>query len=263
MLKLIIPFGGKELKMLVAEKMNESQKTQLRDRGGELAVALLNELSGDSRSDLTRLLDADLGFPVPINPLLWDYLTINLNLAKRSAWAFNPFNFSTDHLNYLELNSNDKTAIKKMPLRFDKAKLLNAYFLTKMTEIAKQLRVKDWCMHLHDYYLADGEKTWEVEFTHPHTGEPVQRHLSNGATVMSYQDPRRLRHQQTPAYSPFANNAEMSRVQAVIVNAGDLATAKVVGEIALTLNYPYEWKQLATNWGVHLNVIVAEGELDY
>lgn len=262
MLKLIIPFGGKELKMLVAEKLNEKQKIGLRDRGSELAVALLNELSGDSRSDLTRLLDADLGFPVPLNPLLWDYLSLNLELAKRSSWKFNPFNFDTDYLNYLKLNSGDRTATKNMPVRFDKTKLLNAYFLNQMSAIAKELRVHDWCIHLHDYYLADGEKTWEVDFVHPHTHEPIQRHISQGATVMSYQDPRRLRSTEV-INSPFANNPEMSKVQAVIATSSDLATAKVVGEIALTLNYPFEWKQLANNWNSTLNVIVAEGELSY
>lgn len=210
------------------------------------------ELSKTPETDLTRLFDSDIGFPININPLLWKYLVVNLHWHQNSE--MNLFGFPKNWNEWIQLESGVNTVVKGEELKWEYQKLFTPFLIQEISAALELLNVHEYCVSCGDYQLARGSVLWEVTLSHPLDETELDLPIVNTSVVLSRQSPQRLRGIEE-LQNPFSGADATPYPIGVIIEHTDPITAKAIGELALRERYPYAWQKLSSEWQVGITVL--------
>lgn len=265
MLEARIPFTSQDLVLLSADDVKPKVWEELVEKASALSVNLFRDLNARELGSVTRRFnDADVGFPVELPAHAWDFLQVNLNAIKNSKLELNPF--APHIVSMVELNSAlhldqaHRIVKKLLPLQLNSSDLLPLYVVDMVADmLIDQGSLNSFCLIYKSMYLGLGE--WEVELKHPHSDQDIVLTINNQAILLEPQKSELLELEDEVSDSPFAQPRHAPKHTGVIVEAGDLLTARQIAAAALPLADHGHLQTLAREHNVGLTLLLPDEEI--
>lgn len=272
MLKAELPFLTEQLTIATPDKLTDlAWEEIITGVIDQIDAAEVQLSTAGIRNHITRLNDADIGIEVVIEPELAAYIDVCMKSFMMSQGIVRCFKYegSPDQLSQfftLQVTATEAFVIKHQEIEFNPRLLLPYYLFDQLDTLLRGAKLHNYILSIHNLKLARGEDNWEIEFDHPlyDPAQPTEMNsivmtINNLAVFLEPALFHATDSDEEDLPSPFSHKPHAPQIAGVIVECENATTAKVLGQIAATQNYNFEFQRLANEWEAGITVIDLDG----
>jgi hypothetical protein len=214
--------------------------------------------SVEPESSLNKFNQSQENVPIFVRPEFLNYLELNIAYYQRMAGFFNPFSnlMRDDASKNLHIDHASKSVIKLKDFKFNATLLKVPYILFSIGSLLTESGVKEFLVHNTHYYIAKGEKNWDLEV--PEYND-LKMQIKNESVYICHPHI----HKAISSKPKFASLDRTVNAEVIILESKDLnlVDLRVIGGTLPASGYLEDFRLLSEKWKLSLSLITEQREV--